>query len=325
MIVKAEVCVPLGMNAVAGDLRAERVIRKCVCGPVVGRAQIPADRVEDGLCFLFGFGERGRIGGLLFLDAVDVAGGDGDILGIEVTLCAIGKFYFIPGVGGFRDRDSGVIADNADNTVICACTLAQVDVCRGLGADGAVCRGLGRRGRCGSGSNLDVLCVNVARGAVSKADGVPLGVACIRYGNRSAGRNDTLRAVICARARAEVDVFRRFCGLFFRRIGRRGGRCGRRRCRCGRCTRDFDVLRENVARGTVSKADGIPLGVARIRYGDGGAEGNDALGAVICARARAEIDVLRCLGGFSFAGSDGAGVAVGADVLPVNFKYCAKI
>lgn len=135
MIVKAEVCVPLGMNAVAGDLRAERVIRKCVCGPVVGRAQIPADRVEDGLCFLFGFGERGGIGGLLFLDAVDVAGGDGDILGIEVTLCAIGKFYFIPGVGGFRDRDGGVIADNADNAVICACTLAQVDVCRGLGTD----------------------------------------------------------------------------------------------------------------------------------------------------------------------------------------------
>ena len=175
VIVKAEVCVPFGMNAVAGDLRAERVIRKCVCGPVVGRAQIPADRIEDGFCFLFGFGERGGIGGLLFLDAVDVAGGDGDILGIEVTLCAIGKFYFIPGVGGFRDRDSGVIADNADNAVICACTLAQVDVCRGLGADGAVCRGLGRRGRCGSGSNLDVLCVNVARGAVSKADGVPLG------------------------------------------------------------------------------------------------------------------------------------------------------
>ena len=80
------------MNAVAGDLRAERVIRKCVCGPVVGRAQIPADRIEDGLCFLFGFGEGGGIGGLLFLDAVDVAGGDGDILGIEVTLCAIGKF-----------------------------------------------------------------------------------------------------------------------------------------------------------------------------------------------------------------------------------------
>ena len=99
VIVKAEVCVPLGMNAVAGDLRAERVIRKCVCGPVVGRAQIPADRIEDGLCFLFGFGERGGIGGLLFLDAVDVAGGDGDILGIEVTLCAIGKFYFIPSVG----------------------------------------------------------------------------------------------------------------------------------------------------------------------------------------------------------------------------------
>ena len=59
MIVKAEVCVPFGMNAVAGDLRAERVIRKCVCGPVVGRAQVPADRIEDGLCFLFGFGERG--------------------------------------------------------------------------------------------------------------------------------------------------------------------------------------------------------------------------------------------------------------------------
>lgn len=86
------------MNAVAGDLRAERVIRKCVCGPVVGRAQVPADRIEDGLCFLFGFGERGGIGGLLFLDAVDVAGGDGNVLGIEVTLCAIGKFYFIPEV-----------------------------------------------------------------------------------------------------------------------------------------------------------------------------------------------------------------------------------
>ena len=313
------------MNAVAGDLRAERVIRKCVCGPVVGRAQVPADRIEDGLCFLFGFGERGGIGGLLFLDAVDVAGGDGNVLGIEVTLCAIGKFYFIPGVGGFRDRDGGVIADNADNAVICACTLAQVDVCRGLGADGAVCRSLGRRGHCGSGSNLDVLCVNVAGGAVSKAHGIPLGVACIRYGNRSAGRNDALRAVICARARAEVDVFRRFCGLFFRRIRRRGGRCGRRRCRCGRCTRDFDVLRENVARGTVSKADGIPLGVARIRYGDGGVEGNDTLGAVICARARAEVDVLRCLGGFFICGSDGAGVAVGADVLPVSFKYCAKM
>ena len=35
------------------------------------------------------------------------------------------------------------------------------------------------------------------------------------------------------------------------------------------------------------------MGIARIRYGDGGAEGNDTLGAVIYTGAGAEIDVLR--------------------------------